>query len=135
MQIYPRLDTEKTLNYLLIGHLQAEHGYTDSEIHGRVASQTQSQGCLPHTGTGRQDDEVPRLEPRCQVVEVGKPTVHAGDGALPVVSPFDLLEGLMEHCLDRLEPLREFSLREAEDLLLRPVDELVDLATTLKGTL
>ena len=48
---------------------------------------------------------------------------------------FDVLEGLVQDRLERLEPLAETAFRETENPLLCPIDQFVDIALTLVGTI
>ena len=133
VQIDPGLEAEQPLRDLLLGHFEAEDRHPFPGLDRGVAGHAQGQRRLADARTRREDDEIPRLQAGCQVVEIGKACVDPGDCGVAVVGPLDLLDGSVQDRLDAFEAARKPPFREGEDPLLRPVEELVHLGPALEG--
>src|SRR5665811_641689 len=70
------------------------------------------------------DDQVPRLEAGGDAIDVAEARGDAGDLDARFVERRDSLEALLEQLLDVAELARDAVLRDGEDDLLGPVDEL-----------
>ena len=79
---------------------------------------------LPHRRPGRDDDQVPRLEARRELVELLEAGGTAGDVGAGLVQVHDALEALLQQPFDVAEVARDPLLGEVEDDLLGPVDEV-----------
>src|SRR5207237_8134026 len=83
---------------------------------------------LPHARPRRDDHEVARLEARREPVEVAEAGRHSRDLLARLVEGRDPLEALLEQRLDVAEVGGDSTLRELEERLLGPVEELGHLA-------
>jgi hypothetical protein len=84
-----------------------------------------------HRRSGRDDDQIPTLQPRRHPVEVCKAGGHARDARTRFLELLDMLEGLPEDLLDREESLPLLSLCNLKDPLLGLVEKLFDVPLTL----
>ena len=83
---------------------------------------------LPHARSSRHDDQIRRLQPREQPVEVGEAGRHAGHRLLVLVEAFDRLDRIDQHVGQLRERRPHPPLGDVEDHLLGPVEELGHIA-------
>ena len=109
-----------------VGHLGAD---------GEVRGHAEAEAGLAHARAGGDDDQVPRLEPGSEPVEVAEAGRRARDVCAGFVEGGDALEAVLQQLLDVAELARDARLREVEDDLLGAVDEVRGLAGPLPAQL
>src|SRR5205823_7362673 len=80
---------------------------------------------------GGDDDQVPRLESGREPVEVAKPRGRSGHVGTRLVKSGDPFEAVLQQLFDVTELARDTGLRQVEDDLLCPVDEVGRLTRSL----
>src|SRR5437868_2045317 len=86
---------------------------------------------LAHARAGGDDDQVPRLESGGEPVEVTKPRGRSGHLGARLVKSGDPFEAVLQQLFDVAELARDTGLRQVEDDLLCPVDEVGRLTRPL----
>ena len=82
-----------------------------------------AEGGLAHARPAADDDEVGRLQPGRQLVEIGEAGRHAGDRRALLVQAVDLAEGVAQQRVDAHEGRPHLPLGDGEDLLLGALDQ------------
>ena len=129
------LGADEPLHQLLLGHLQAEDQRRPAQLHGGVRGEVEREGRLPRGRAPRDDHEVGALEPRGAPVELREPRGQAGDVLLAVVERLDVLDRLGQDLADGERAPLEAALRDAEEHLLGPVQERLDVVRLLVALL
>ena len=110
---------------LLRRHLHAEHDGREPGPDGRALHQVEGERGLSHRGAARHDDEVARLEPGGEPVEIDEPGRNPGQVARDVVQLVDPLHRPDEDLADRLRPARRpAAVADGVDELLRLLHQL-----------
>ena len=112
------------LGHLRLRHLEREQRDGRLVPHAEVRRHAEGERGLPHRRPRRHDDQVPRLEPGRDPVEVAVPRRDARDLGAGLVQRRDPLERLLQKRLDVAELARDALLGELEHDLLGPVDEV-----------
>ena len=99
--------------------------------HGDVRGGAERERRLPHRRARGDDDEVARLEPRGELVELAEAGRDAGHVDAGLVERGDPLEALLQQLLDVAELALDAPLREVEQHLLRLVEQIGRLAGPL----
>ena len=126
-----RLAAHHPLRHLGLRHLEREERHRRLVADGEVGGRAEPERRLPHRRARGEDHEVPRLEPRGELVEVAEAGGHSRDVDARLVELGDPLEALLEQRLDVGEVGGDALLGELEDDLLGPVDEVERLAGAL----
>jgi hypothetical protein len=122
-RVDPRLGGEQPVHDLQLGHLQAEqHGRLAEACRGEVAD-GQRQAALSHRRSGGEDDQVLRLQPGGQAVQIVEPGRQPGDLRAALGQRLDLLEGLVQELTQSLVLADRGGLGDLEDQRLRSVDD------------
>src|SRR5262249_4770472 len=112
------VDRGQRVTDLQLAHALAARGRSDSRVE-RLR--------LSHARPSGDDDEVGRLESRRLEVELLEARGHPGDVLLPLVQTLDVLEGVLEDLRDGQRAAFEPALGQAEDALLRVVDQRLNV--------
>ena len=96
-----------------------------------VLRDVERKGGLAHARPAGDDDQVGRLQPGGHLVEVDEAGGHAGDQLLALVELLDRLHRV-DHDVAHAEERRpRLALGDGEDLVLRLVEELLDVGPRL----
>ena len=107
---------------LFLGHLEAEDADRPLPPCPDVQADIEGEGRLAHRRPRGNDDEVGRLQPGRQVIDVGEARGYAGYETLLRLNPFDGLEAVLDELLHRHEAAVDAVFGDGEDFLLRPVE-------------
>ena len=88
---------------------------------------------LPHARASGDDDEVRGLKPRRFEIELLEAGGDTGDVFLTLVETLDVLERVLEDLADGQRAALQPALRQAEDALLRVVDQRLDVLLRVEG--
>ncbi len=122
--IHPGFRAHHAVDHFHLGHLQAEDGHALVLVDRHVAGDVERERGLAHRRPSRQDDQIGGLEPADDGVHVAEARL-ATHGMVPLRhGPLQLGEALADEFSDGLELAAHPGLRDLEDHLLGPVDEI-----------
>jgi hypothetical protein len=130
-QVDARFRAQHAERELLLRHLEREHGHARAAAERRVRGDVQRERRLPHAGTCRDDDEVRRLEPGRQVIEVREARRDARDRLLLLVQLLDDLERVRHEAVHADEGGLHLTFGDLEDALLGAVEQVLHVARVL----
>ena len=135
VRIDPRLGRQHAHEQLLLGHLQAEDPDRVVGMHAEMLRDVEDEGGLAHRRPRRDEDEVGRLEPPRQLVEVDEPARNPGDGVLARLQLVDGRVAGLDEVVEGDESGVDAVVGDAEDRLLRLVEDAVGPALAGVGGL
>ena len=126
-----RLGAHQAHHDLVARHLQGEDHTRQAVLDARRPGQVQAQGRLTDRRTRRDDDQLPRVQPVGQRIQVGEPGGHPDH--LPAVGGdrLDLVQGAVEDVAQRGVVLARAPAGQVVHLGLGPIHEVVHV--TLGG--
>ncbi len=103
---------------LLLRHFEAEHADRPAGLRPDMLRHVQRQRRFAHRRTGGDDDEIARLEPGRQLVEIREPGRYTGDELLAFVRALNRLEAGVRQRAHRHEAFAHAIFRDGENRLL-----------------
>ncbi len=127
-QRHLRLGAHQAHHDLVARHLQGEDHTRQPVLDARRPGQVQAQRRLTDRRAGRDDDQLPRVQPVGQRIEVGEPGGHPHH--LPTVrgDRLDLVQGAVEDVAQRGVVLTRAPAGQVVHLGLGPIDQVVHVA-------
>ena len=112
---------------LFLRHLEAEQPDGHVGLGPHVLRHVEHEAGLAHRRPGRDDDQVGRLQPGRQLVEVGEARRHAGNQLLARVQLLDGVEARLREIAHRDEAVADVVVGDREDRVLGLIEDDVGL--------
>ncbi|SQD98688.1 hypothetical protein FMEAI12_4850045 [Parafrankia sp. Ea1.12] len=135
LQRHPGLGGEQPHGDLHAAHLQREDDRGHPVLDRRGAGEIQAQGRLADRGPGRDDPQLAAVQAVGELVEVGEPRRHPGQGAVVGLDRLDLLQRRVQQLAERGVVIVRAPLGHLVDGRLGPVDDIGDVGRRAVGEL